>query len=63
MEKMDMKAHVASFMNAVVLIGFGLWGYLWKHDRREWFTHETGQDRELDRVQAPCKTLLQNTLY
>ena len=24
----DMKAHVASFMNAVVLVGFGLWGYL-----------------------------------
>ena len=23
-----MKAHVASFMNAVVLVGFGLWGYL-----------------------------------
>ena len=23
-----MKAHVASFMNAVVLIGFGMWGYL-----------------------------------
>jgi hypothetical protein len=23
-----MKAHVASLMNAVILIGFGLWGYL-----------------------------------
>ena len=25
---MDMKAHVASLINSVVLIGFGLWGYL-----------------------------------
>jgi hypothetical protein len=27
-EEKDMKAHVASLMNAVVLIGFGLWGFL-----------------------------------
>lgn len=27
------------------------------------FTYETEQDRELGMVQAPCKMLLQNTLY
>jgi hypothetical protein len=28
MENMDMKAHVTSLINAVILIGFGLWAYL-----------------------------------